>query len=409
MNNKHTILWFAGAFVCAAAAASPAFAANADPAVYAPIFATVFLLSSPLIYCVGDKIVGRRVQKTALSLGAEIKSLAVLVSLRQIETVVYTAPKLLLGGRPLITDIVPHLSMDQERLLTLAATIEEGAAHPVGRAIYYAAVKRGITDFYRRSSFTETPYGAQANLNGTIFRVGDISWVEEEFAMQIPAVLATRADQLAYHGKIPVAVVGGGIPRGLIALKDDVNEAAVNSVRTLNERGFVTRFFGNEKKRFAAALERETGLNIKNGLKPLAMIREIQLMRAKGAFVAVVGVCDTEREVYRAGDLSVAVEALPANVTQDARPFAATDGEDFRADIILRRDICALVPVIKMAHKTGEILTKVHGVAAVVAAIGVLFGSGLLLPFGVPLLTLPYALSSAAASVALIYFFSKEL
>ena len=429
MDKHNYILWTIVALTAAIAAASPVFTSNAAINLYAGIFFAVLLFASPLLYETGQIITFRFVKKKAASFGAQIKSLDVLAALRQIDAVVFIRPKLLLEGRPLITDIVGINGMEQDRLLLLAATIEEGAAHPIGRAIYYAAAKRGLTELYRRTSFVETTFGAQANLNGTVFRVGDISWVEEEFAMQVPAVMATRADQLAYHGKIPVIIVGGGITRGLIALKDDVNKMAVETVKKLNELGFVTRFLGNEPKRFAASIERETDIPIQNGLKPLAMIREIQLMRAKGSFVAVVGSKKNEKEIYWAGDLSVIVgsptiinreDAIPtatestttenaADQPQNTSPQPNDFNDDFKADIILWRDLYSLIPIIELSHTTENILRFNHVAALFVSAIGTLFSCGASLVFNWPLLPLPGAVAFIALTAALMWFNTHRL
>ncbi len=414
MNKNDFILWTIGAALAASATASPIFTANGAPTIYVAMFAAVFLLTSPCLYWAGDKITFRFAKKKAADNGVQVRALKTFDALRQIDAIAFTRPQMLLEGRPLITDIVGMNGMEQDRLLTLAATIEEGAHHPVGRAIYYAAAKRGLTDLFRRSSFIETPFGAQANLNGTIFRVGDIAWVEEEFAMQIPAVMATRADQLAYHGKIPVIIVGGGITRGLIALKDDVNKMAVETIAMLNDMGFVTRFFGNEPKRLAASIERETGVPIQNGLRPLAMIREIQLMRAKGSFVAVVGTNKTEAEVYLAGDLSVLVGSptkmlLTEEAAGENAPTTTAEDEPMTTDLVLRRDLYALIPTVKLSHTVKTVAAQNHGAALFAGICGALFSSGALVEFGVPLLPLTGAVAFFALILSLMWFNARRL
>src|SRR5580658_5454162 len=67
--------------------------------------------------------------------GVLIKGGEYLERAAKVDTVVFDKTGTLTEGRPSVTDILPHGGLSQETLLHLAASVERGSEHPLGRAV----------------------------------------------------------------------------------------------------------------------------------------------------------------------------------------------------------------------------------------------------------------------------------
>ncbi len=368
------------------------------------VFLSVFFALCPLPFVCGSFFALRFARRAAKKEGIRFNSDAAFSLLRQIDTVIFTKVNFIMRKQPLITDILGQ-GISQNKLLAIAATAEEGASHYAGRAIYNAARNRNL-ELLRRSAFAETPErGAEAIISGRTFRAGNLQWFNEN-DIDVSATLLTKSDQLSRNGKIVVFVASGDYARGIIALKDDFDLAAVHTVDKLKERGIALHFMTDSSKRFAAGINEEIDLDIHGEVSALSLIREAQLMRARGAFVAVVGDDATAREMFFAADLSVVVASRAHFGGDVARREREEDGggdDNFAADLILNENISRLIPAMAIAEKNDGVIRQNRLISAVFAALAAPLAAGVLSLWGVALLP-PWVFLAAmlVASLALV-------
>lgn len=425
MNRKIFAVLFAVCAIVSAAAAVYRFMLGMAADLCVDVFFAAMCSLSPIPFMLSSRLAVNAAAKRAQKRGIKLESVRAVDVMRKIDTIIFTKSGVLTEGRPLISDIVP-IGTNQRNLLTFAATAEENSAHPVGRAIYYAARNRGLKLMHRSASSFVPHAGAEAIINGNTVRVGKLDWLLSN-DIDVNAALLTKKDQLSYHGKIVVFVSVGNSSRGLIALKDDIKPESLETVHRLKKLGMTVLFFTNESKRNIASIERETELSLVSEMKPQEKIREIQLMRSRGAMIAVAGDTSTEQEVFYEADLSIhlqrstpkendppndarAKDAEAENFSDEGKlslrekifSFASSctsffarrpkndvqkpESRNFCPDMILNGDINALIPAIGLSQKTNGVIRKNRMIAALFlvlfapASIGALSFVGFFLP-----------------------------
>ncbi|GAA2358471.1 hypothetical protein GCM10010404_09440 [Nonomuraea africana] len=106
--------------------------------------------------------------------GVLIKSAVVLERLAQVDAVALDKSGTLTEGTPHLTDVrpLPGSGLDDNALVSLAASVEHASEHPIARAIVTAAGERGLPSG-TATAFTATPgSGVRAQLDGVTVTVG---------------------------------------------------------------------------------------------------------------------------------------------------------------------------------------------------------------------------------------------
>ena len=249
---------------------------------------SIFIAASPICLILASPFTLYLAGRKLIELGVTVKNSDALKILAEVNLVALPYNRVLTNGEYYITDLVPS-ALSQAQLLTMAASAERDAQNIFGRTVYDTAVSRALR-LQKASEFQELPgRGVEATIEGTTVRVGNPAWLES-LDVSIGANLRTRIDQLLVKGKTVLVVSTGRIARGLIALKDESNDGAKKFLGEIARGGLETLLLTSQPKKMTNRIAREFALtNIRTNLTPEGKAREVQIFRAKGKIVAVIG------------------------------------------------------------------------------------------------------------------------
>ena len=404
------------------------------------IFVSIFLAGCPLPYFLSSFLVIQRAAKSAEQKKIQLRSPEVLDRLQYIDTLALNKNGIITAGKPYISDIVPE-GMSQSALLTLAASAERDAVHPIGQAIFKTAVGRNLR-LQRLAACSEIPgCGVEAIISGKPVRVGRLNWLKGE-KVDISASLLTKNDKLAYRGKIPVFVSNGKYARGIIALEDEIPQDITASIHLLQKFGLHLIMLTGDSPRTATAIKKATGIDeVRADLTPQDKVREIKLLRARGSSIAMVGDPESDRAILAEADLSIKavpqknarlsrsrvevideeeeekdliddVELLDAPVKEQepsSEEPQKTEPPAFQPDIVLHEGLRALAPAIELARTAHSLMRQNRILAYAVWLFLLPPAMGLLAAFGGPFLIPDIALGGLCAASACIFLNSLRM
>lgn len=284
--KKIILLLLIDAAVTGAVAAWLYFNRGQDAAIFTG--SAIFIALSPICWALAAPftlyLAGRRLAE----LGVKMNRSSALKTLSEVNIVGLPYNRVLTGGEYFITDLMPQ-GLSQAQLLQMAASAERDAKNIVGQTIYNTAVSRALK-LQKATEFTEFPgRGVEALIEGSTIRVGNPVWLES-IGVSIGAYFRTRIDQLLVKGKTVLIVSTGRVARGIIALKDESNPDAKKFLGEVSRGGLETLLLTIQPKKMANCISKEFLLNIiRTNLTPEAKAREVQILRAKGNHVAVIG------------------------------------------------------------------------------------------------------------------------
>lgn len=301
---------------------------------------TTLIAFSPINFALGSTLVSKRAARAVDELGVRMRSTEALLGLSTIDTAAFSMNKMLTTGEYFITDLIPE-GLTQAGLLSTAASAERGSTHPLGRKIVETAESRGLK-IDNAMIFNEFEgNGVEALINGNTVRVGRAAWIKGE-GVKISVELRTKIDQIAAKSKTPLVVSIGRTARGLIGLKDEIDERAPIFLERLKYNGLETVLLTAEPKKKANTMIKGLSIDvIRAELLPEDKAREIQLMQARGRMVAMISSEERDAPAFEAADVSILI----------------SEGESASADFVID-EAGKLFELLKQAARTKKILRQ---------------------------------------------------
>jgi Cu2+-exporting ATPase len=274
--------------------------------------------------------------------GILFKNASALEDATKLDVIVFDKTGTLTVGQPEVVEIVTAEGVSEDVLLTAAAAVEQGSAHPLAQAIVRRAAKLNIvapTGFESLDGM-----GARAETGGgTVFLGNRLLMDTQKLALGSLEAAATR---LQGDGRTVVHVAQAGRVIGLIAIADAIRPTAKAAVAKLREQKIeVVMLTGDNAataKRIAADIGIETVLADVLPAQKAAKVKELQ---ATGKKVGMVG-----------DGVNDAPALVQANVG-----FAIGAGTDVAMDsadvVLMKSDPYDIVGALELSRAT---LRKMH-------------------------------------------------
>jgi heavy metal translocating P-type ATPase len=223
---------------------------------------------------------------------------------RLVTRVVLDKTGTLTEGRPLVREIVPLDSSEQE-LLGFAAAAEASSEHPLAQAIVNAAFERKVTPAAVESFMAFPGRGVAAGIEGAKVLVGSPKFLAEE-GINL-ALLAARIHELEEMGRTVIAVAKNGKALGIIALGDRLRADAARTVAALRRARITPILLTGDNERAAKRMAREAGIEeVHAGVLPDRKAEIIRQLQRAGK-VAMVGDGINDAPALMQADVGIAM------------------------------------------------------------------------------------------------------
>ncbi|MBX3580400.1 MAG: heavy metal translocating P-type ATPase [Rhizobiaceae bacterium] len=322
--------------------------------------------------------------------GVLIKDAEALERFASVDTLIVDKTGTLTEGRPKLTDVVPAEGFDEDRLLTLAASLERGSEHPLAEAIVDGAAERGMA--LRTASDFEavTGKGVSGCVDGKQVALGN-STMMEELGVGINN-LAEQADAMRAEGKTAMFVAVDGAAAGFVAVADPVKATTAEAIGALHDTGLRIIMATGDNERTARAVAAKLGIDeVRADMLPDGKQKLIEELRATGAKVAMAGDGVNDAPALAAADVGIAM-GTGADVAVESAGITLVKG-----------DLNGIVRARKLAQATIRNIKQNLFFAFVYNALGVPVAAGVLYPvLGMLLSPMIAAAAMSLSSVSVI-------
>ncbi|WP_320663430.1 cation-translocating P-type ATPase [Prochlorococcus sp. MIT 1223] len=225
-----------------------------------------------------------------------------------IKQIIFDKTGTLTIGRPLVIECL--LSNDEERMLQLAASLEQNSRHPIAHAILQKNQQQQLP--LLNASVTKTfpgegIAGELDGIDGTI-RIGKPEWIRSK-GIKLQKGVERVLDDSSTKGYSIVAVALNTDLLGLISIDDQVRHDANTSLQRLRKQGLKLNMLSGDRRKAVERLGEKLGFEIDElgwGLLPdqkLQRIKELQIHMP----IAMVGDGINDAPALAASDLGIAV------------------------------------------------------------------------------------------------------
>ena len=288
-------------------------------------------LATPTAIMVGT---GRGAQSGILIRNASALELA-----GHLQTLVVDKTGTLTEGHPVLTDVLSLGGASRAEVLRTAASLEQGSAHPLAKAVLSAAKVEGI-DPAPITNFVAVPgKGAQGTLEGA--SIGSLLGSLDYLADSGVAVPRDACAAMLAEGKTLIAVASGGQAIGVLALADAVRPSSAQAVARLKAAGIDVVMITGDNAATAAAVAAAVGIaDFRAGVMPADKAAAVVALKTKGLVTGMVGDGVNDAPALAAADVSFAIGAGSAIAIE-------------AADVTLvRNDLNAVVDAILLSRAT---------------------------------------------------------
>ncbi|MBT5028740.1 MAG: cadmium-translocating P-type ATPase [Nitrospina sp.] len=325
-------------------------------------------------------------------MGILIKGGEALEQAEKLDTVVFDKTGTLTRGKPEVADVLlsPEASLNADRLMVLAGSLEKNSEHPLAQAVVSEAKKRSLkletpTDFEALPGF-----GVRGKIGRETVFLGNIKLMQEQ---QIDfSLLSDDLEKLAEQGKTPMILSVDGKFAGIITTTDSLKPNAKQTVRRLQLMGIKVKMVTGDNRKTAQAIAKKLGIeDVVSDVLPSEKLDEIKKLIAQGHKVAMVGDGINDAPALAESTVGIALGS-------------GTDVAMEASDITLvTSDLQAVPQAIELSRQTLAKIRQNLFWAFFYNILGIPIAAGLLYPFyGVLLKPVFAAVAMSLSSVSVV-------
>ncbi len=298
--------------------------------------------------------------------GVLIRSGEAIQTIKDVHTIVFDKTGTLTRGKPEVTDIfVVHNGYDEDKLLSLAASVESGSEHPLGQAIVNGARARSLDLFSPLDFEAKIGKGVSASVGGKEVMVGSTKLME---GAGLDSILDNEMRRLEEEAKTAMLVVIDNVAAGVIAVADTLKDDSIEAIKALEQMGIKTAMITGDNKRTGEAIAQKVGIGrVLAEVLPEQKVVEIRRLQAEVGIVAMVGDGINDAPALKAANIGIAIGT-------------GTDIAIESSDItLIRGDLSSVVTAIKLSQATFRKIKQnyfwawfYNGVAIPLAMVGLL-------------------------------------
>jgi Cu+-exporting ATPase len=228
----------------------------------------------------------------------------------KLETIVLDKTGTLTLGRPTVADVIALNASSpvqhKNELLRIAASVEKGSEHPVGRAILKEAEKQALELFEPEDFKASGGFGVRARINGQMVYVGKPGWFIE---MGVDVVGGNQyVHTLQRQGKTLMAVVVEKELAGLIAVADSLKPESREAVAELHSKGLKVVMLTGDNTETATFIGAEVQVDeIVAEVRPEEKSMKVKELQGRGQMVGMVGDGINDAPALAQADVGIAI------------------------------------------------------------------------------------------------------
>ena len=273
-----------------------------------------------------------------------------ITSLANVTHVAFDKTGTLTYGQPNLLAIEPlHAAnnMDEQRLLTLAASLEIGSRHPIAHALLTATRQLHLPQAEQLEQVAGG--GLQAMIEGKAYRLGHLSFVLDNANEQVLADSPPNLEQHHASTSVTLSQFDGHTwqPMAHFYFHDKVREAARATIDALTAQGINVLMLTGDPSEQAQLVAQRLGIEtVYKGLTPQDKVEHLQALQQQGHVVQMVGDGVNDAPVLAAATISTAMAGAAdlAQVTSDS--------------LVLNGEIFSVAKAHQVARKTDHIIAQ---------------------------------------------------
>jgi len=320
--------------------------------------------------------------------GVLVREARALETLARVDTLIVDKTGTLTMGKPKLVGVD---GADESAVLSLAAGLEQGSAHPLADAILAGASEKGISPRPVTDFASHTGMGISGTAEGEPVALGNRRLVET-LGADLPDALRAAAEARIAEGQTAMYLMRGKAAIGVIGVADPIKSEARTALDALHADGVRIVMATGDAEGTANAVARALGIDeVFAQVMPEDKLDLVKRLKAGGHTVAMAGDGINDGPALAAADVGIAM-GTGADVAMESAGITLVGGE-----------LNGIVRARKLAHAALVNIKQNLFFAFAYNTVGVPIAAGVLYPvFGLLLSPMLAAAAMSLSSVSVI-------
>ena len=326
----------------------------------------------------------------AASAGILFRSAEAIETLRQIDTLIVDKTGTLTVGRPSFDTVVAVAGRDDNEVLRLSASLDQGSEHPLAAAIVTEAKTRtlalaAVTDFE-----SVTGIGVRGEVEGKKLSLGNAALMAS-LGVDMSSLNQPAEDRRALGASVMFLAIDGQLA-GLVSVADPIKDTTAKALEELRAAGLRIIMATGDGQTTANAIGKALGISEVFGeVRPEDKLALVGKLKADGRRVAMAGDGINDAPALAAADVGIAM-GTGTDVAMSSAQLTLVKG-----------DLRGIARARAISEATVANMKQNLGFALLYNALGVPLAAGVLYPvFGLLLSPMMAALAMSLSSVSVV-------
>jgi Cu+-exporting ATPase len=322
--------------------------------------------------------------------GILFRDAAAIEGMRKVDTLIVDKTGTLTEGKPAFHAAAALPDGNEQDVLRLAASIDQGSEHPLAHAIVAEARRRALALAKPETFESASGIGVRGGVEGRRIALGNTALMEREQVDWTP--LAEQAEAWRLEGASVMYLAADRQLLGLVAVADPIKQTTAEALAALKEAGITVVMATGDGVTTAKSVGAKLGIaEVYGEVKPQDKLALVEHKQAEGRIVAMAGDGINDSPALAKANVGIAM-GTGTDVAINSAHVTLVKG-DLRG--IARARMLSLETVRNMRQNLGF--------AFVYNALGIPLAAGLLYPFTGRLLSpMIAALAMSLSSVSVI-------
>jgi Cu+-exporting ATPase len=220
--------------------------------------------------------------------GILFRDAAAIENLRKVNTLIIDKTGTLTEGKPIFDRVIPAPSFDDNEVLRLAASLDQGSEHPLADAIVRAARDRNLPLEKPENFESSSGIGVQGSVGLFHLALGNTALMDK-LGVSVD-ILKAQAEELRSEGASVMHLAINGKLAGLLAVSDPIKATTPEALQTLRGAGLRIVMATGDGLTTAKSVGKRLGIEEVYGeVKPADKLELVTRLQNEGRIVAMAG------------------------------------------------------------------------------------------------------------------------
>lgn len=318
-----------------------------EPVLWIERALVVLVAASPCALAISVPVTVVAAVGAASRMGVLIKGGGALETLGRIRTIALDKTGTLTRNKPAVVEVAVTAASTRERVLAVAAGLEERSEHPLARAILAASADRAAV-----TGLGSVPgAGLEGIVDGHSARLGRPGWIDA-------GELTETVRRMQAGGATAVLVEENSTLIGAVAVRDELRPEARAVIERLTRAGYTTAMLTGDNRLTADALGKAAGITeVHADLRPEDKADIVRTLNSRRP-TAMVGDGVNDAPALATADCGIAMGAMGTDVAIETADIA-----------LMGEDLHHLPQVLEHARRTRGIMLQNVGLSLALIAV----------------------------------------